>query len=50
MKTLPLDDIALPIGVHNLNKFADKRHTGKMYGKPGVFTQMHKGTPVHVKA
>jgi len=50
MKTLPLDDISLPTGVKNLNKFADKRKVGKVYGKPGVFTPMHKGTPVHVKA
>jgi DNA polymerase elongation subunit (family B) len=50
MKTLPLDDISLPTGVKNLGKFADKRRVGGVYGKKGVFTPMHKGTPVHVKA
>ena len=51
MKKLPIEDIALPIGVKNLNKFADKRHSNKkIYGEGGVFTPMYKGTPVHVKA
>ena len=46
MKTLPIDDIALPIGVKNLGKF--KKHKSKQ--DDGVFTNLHKGTPVHVKA
>jgi len=51
MKTLPVEDIALPTGVKNLNKFADKRHSNKkIYGNQGIFTSMYKGTPVHVKA
>jgi len=50
MKTADIQDIALPTGVKNLNKFADKRRVGGVYGKGGVFTPMHKGTPVHVKA
>jgi len=50
MKQLPLDEISLPTGVKNLGKFADKRRVGGVYGKKGVFTPMHKGTPVHVKA
>ena len=51
MKKLPIDDIALPIGVKNLNKFADKRHSNKkIYGEGSIITPMHKGTPVHVKA
>ena len=29
MKTLPIEDIALPTGVKNLNKFADKRYSNK---------------------
>jgi DNA polymerase elongation subunit (family B) len=45
MKTLPLDDISLPTGVKNLGKFADKRNKHN-----GIFTAMHKGTPVHVKS
>jgi len=50
MKTSDILDIALPTGVKNLNKFADKRRVGKLYGKGSIFTPMHKGTPVHVKA
>jgi len=50
MKTLPLEDIALPTGVKNLNKFADKRRVGKLNSKGSILTPMHKGTPVHVKA
>jgi hypothetical protein len=51
MKTLPLDDISLPTGVKNLGKFADKRHSNKkIYGAGSIFTDTHKGTPVHVKA
>ena len=29
---------------------SDKRQVGKIYGKGSIFTPMHKGTPVHVKA
>ena len=50
MKTLPLEDIALPTGVKNLGKFADKRRVGKLHSKGSIMTPMHKGTPVHVKA
>jgi DNA polymerase elongation subunit (family B) len=50
MKTADIQDIALPTGVKKLDKFADKRKVGKLYGKSGIFTPMHKGTPVHVKA
>jgi len=50
MKTADIQDIALPTGVRKLGKFADKRKVGKLYGKGGIFTPMHKGTPVHVKA
>tara|TARA_Y100001936_G_scaffold236173_1_gene265155 strand:- start:337 stop:2838 length:2502 start_codon:yes stop_codon:yes gene_type:complete len=45
MKQLPLDDISLPTGVKGLSKFADKRNKNS-----SIFTPMHKGTPVHVKA
>ena len=45
MKTLPIDDIALPTGVKNLGKFANKRNKAG-----GIFTSMYKGTPVHVKS
>jgi len=50
MKTLPLEDIALPTGVKNLGKFADKGRVGKLHSKGSIMTPMHKGTPVHVKA
>jgi len=50
MKTLPLEDIALPTGVKNLGKFADKRRVGKLNNKGSIMTPMHKGTPVHVKS
>ena len=51
MKTLPIEEIALPTGVKRLSKFADTRHSNKkIYGNQGIFTPMHKGTPVHVKA
>ena len=45
MKTLPVADIALPTGVKGLWKY-----TSKHLGKNGMFTNTHKGTPVHVKA
>ena len=50
MKKTDIMNIALPTGVKNLNKFADKRKVGKLYGKGSILTPMHKGTPVHVKA
>jgi DNA polymerase elongation subunit (family B) len=51
MKTLPIEEIALPTGVKRLSKFADTRHSNKkIYGNQGIFTPMYKGTPVHVKA
>ena len=50
MKTADIQDIALPTGVKKLSKFADKKRVGKLYSKGGIFTPMHKGTPVHVKA
>jgi hypothetical protein len=50
MKTSDIQDIALPTGVKNLNKFADKRKVGKLYGKGSILTPMYKGTPVHVKS
>jgi len=51
MKKTDIQNIALPTGVKNLGKFANTRHGNKkIYGKGGVFTPMHKGTPVHVKA
>ena len=49
MKSLPLDDIALPIGVNKLNKFKDKVR-GKFNSTNTIFTPMCKGTPVHVKS
>ena len=51
MKTMPIGDVALPTGVSRLSKFIDKRHSNKkIYGKGSIFTDTHKGTPVHVKA
>jgi len=45
MKHRDLIDIAPPTGVRGLRKFADKRNKNG-----SIFTPMHKGTPVHVKA
>ena len=50
MKKEELVSIALPTGVKRLTKFADKRRVGKLNSKGSMFTPMHKGTPVHVKA
>ena len=50
IKTLPIEDIALPTGVKKLSKFANKGGRGKIQSGQGIFTQMVKGTPVHVKA
>ena len=50
IKTLPIDDIALPTGVKKLSKFIDKGGRSKIRSGQGMFTQMAKGTPVHVKA
>ena len=50
MKKEELVNIALPTGVKRLGKFADKRKVGKLNSKGSIFTPMHKGTPVHVKA
>ena len=48
MKNTDILDIALPTGVKGLQKFRDKSR-GKFNTKT-IFTQMVKGTPVHVKA
>ena len=51
MKKMPIGDVALPTGVSKLTKFIDKRHSNKkIYGQGTIFTDTHKGTPVHVKA
>ena len=51
MKNMSIYDVALPTGVSRLSKFIDKRHSNKkIYGKGTIFTDIHKGTPVHVKA
>ena len=51
MKKMPISDVALPTGVSKLTKFIDKRHSNKrIYGQGTIFTDTHKGTPVHVKA
>ena len=42
MKTLPIEDIALPIGVKGIDKYSSKGN--------GKFTVTKKGAPVHVKA
>ena len=48
---MPIGDVALPTGVSKLSKFIDKRHSNKkIYGAGSIFTDTHKGTPVHVKA
>ena len=48
---MPISDVALPTGVSKLTKFMDKRHNNKkIYGQGTIFTDTHKGTPVHVKA
>ena len=44
-------DIALPTGIRGLIKYKDTRYSNKrIYGKGTIFTDTHKGTPVHVKA
>jgi len=51
MKKMPISDVALPTGVRGLKKYIDKRHNNKkIYGAGSIFTDTHKGTPVHVKA
>ena len=51
MKNMSIYDVALPTGVSKLSKFIDKRHSNKkIYGDGTIFTDTHKGTPVHVKA
>ena len=51
MKKMPIVDVALPTGVSKLTKFIDKRHSNKkIYGDGTIFTDIHKGAPVHVKA
>jgi hypothetical protein len=51
MKKMPISDVALPTGVSKLIKFVDKRHSNKkIYGDGTIFTDIHKGAPVHVKA
>jgi len=51
MKKMPIFDVALPTGVSKLTKFIDKRHSNKkIYGGGSIFTDIHKGAPVHVKA
>ena len=44
MKTMAIADIALPTGVKKLTKFKNKKQDN------GAFTNLYKGTPVHVKA
>jgi DNA polymerase elongation subunit (family B) len=51
MKKMSIYDVALPTGVKGLFKYTDKRHSNKkIYGAGTIFTDTHKGTPVHVKA
>ena len=51
MKNMSIYDVALPTGVSKLSKFIDKRHSNKkIYGDGTIFTDIHKGAPVHVKA
>ena len=45
MKTMDFNLVALPTGVSKLSKF-----TSRKLGKSGIFTNVAKGTPVHVKA
>jgi DNA polymerase elongation subunit (family B) len=48
MKEMNLSDIALPTGVKNLKKFRDKTVT--RFKADTMFTEVRKGTPVHVKS
>ncbi len=51
MKTMSIDDIALPTGVKGINKYINKQYQNKkIYGAGNIFTELYKGTPVHVKA
>ena len=45
MKTMDFNLISLPTGISKLSKF-----TSRKLGKSGIFTNVTKGTPVHVKA
>jgi len=45
MREMPIVDVALPTGVKQL-----KKYTAKHLGKSGIFTNVFKGTPVHVKS
>ena len=48
MKSMNIDEIALPTGVKGLKKYTDKKR-GKFNSK-SEFTTIKKGAPVHVKA
>ena len=51
MKKMSIYDIALPTGIRGLTKYKDTRYSNKrIYGKGTIFTDTHKGTPVHVKS
>tara|TARA_B100001123_G_scaffold430329_1_gene550116 strand:+ start:735 stop:3260 length:2526 start_codon:yes stop_codon:yes gene_type:complete len=49
MKTEPIEDIALPTGVKGLKKYLDKKRS-KFSNTGSIFSNLKKGTPVHVKA
>ena len=48
MKTMDISDIALPTGVKGIQKFTDKSR--KKFNSKGMFTDIRKGAPVHVKS
>ena len=48
---MSIHDISLPTGVKGFNKYIDKRYNDKnIYGNGNMFTDLHKGAPVHVKS
>jgi len=48
MKSMNLSDISTPTGVKNIKKFIDSGR--KKFKTKGMFTDVRKGTPVHVKS
>ena len=48
MKDTLIEDIALPTGVKGITKYLDKKRS--RFGTKNLFTQVKKGTPVHVKS
>lgn len=51
IKTLPISDISLPTGVKGLHKYKMKHsRSSKLSVKRNTFSDIKKGTPIHVKS